>query len=267
MLVARHVALVVDLDDRVAVAAVEQPGHRVLDTAPDRRLVVQPLVLPEVEQADDRDHAELVHPVEDRLEPGHVGWPQVAVGGEGGVDPGLQPAVALRRPALQVQRQRQQPVPPVLGQHLDELARVALRLPGAGVRVSPAIARVRVEVIERRLDHARVEQQPLDPVAVPVPPPVGRLAVDPEVLAPNLDARLPGHRRYPSVVTRSYSGILPVLNGQLTDRTPLRIRAPVQPFARGGVPAVILSGATTRRRRRTIPFRMAGRILRPSGSG
>ena len=77
------VAFVVHLDHDVAVAPIEDPIHRVVHGAQDRGLIGQPVVLAEVEDAEDRDHPQLVGPVEDAFEPRHVVGPQRSVGGDG----------------------------------------------------------------------------------------------------------------------------------------------------------------------------------------
>src|SRR5262245_45065766 len=69
----------------------------------------------------------------------------------------------------------------------DELARIALRVPLARVRVSPARARLGIQVVEDRLHHSRVEQQPFDFLAVEAASFVGELAIDEELLAANRD--------------------------------------------------------------------------------
>src|SRR5207248_2547445 len=76
--------------------------------------------------------------------------------------------------------------------------------PAAGVGIGPAVARVGVQVVERRLDHTRVEQQALDTVAPPGAALVGRLAVDPEVLAADLDAGRASHQPFtaPALIPR-----------------------------------------------------------------
>ena len=66
LFVAAVIALVGDLDEDVAIALSQQPVGRIRHRAPDRRLVVEPLVLAEIEVADDGDHAELVGAIEDR---------------------------------------------------------------------------------------------------------------------------------------------------------------------------------------------------------
>ena len=72
----------------------------------------------------------------------------------------------------------------------DELAHIALRVPLPGVRVGPAPGGLGIQIIEGRLHHPRVEQQPFDPMAFPRAPGVGRLAVDVKVLADDAHLRL-----------------------------------------------------------------------------
>jgi hypothetical protein len=55
------------------------------------------------------------------------------------------------------------------------------------VGVGEVMARGRVQVVEDRLHHARVQQQPLDADAFEAPPRVGRPPVDQEPLALDVD--------------------------------------------------------------------------------
>ena len=68
----------------------------------------------------------------------HVVGPQRAVLGERRVVPGLVLRVALGAAALEIERDRKQPVPPPFGHRGDELARVALRVPRLRVRIGPS---------------------------------------------------------------------------------------------------------------------------------
>ena len=85
----------------------------------------------------------------------------------------------------------EQAVPAPLGHGGEELARVALRVPAAGVGVGPAADRLGVQVVEDALHQPGVEQQALDPLAVPGPACVGRLAVDKEGFAVDGDLGRP----------------------------------------------------------------------------
>ena len=78
--VVADIALVVDLDQDVAVAVVEQPVHALSTARTTAASSRQSLVLAEVEDAEDHDHAELVGPVEDLRQAGHVVGPKRAVG-------------------------------------------------------------------------------------------------------------------------------------------------------------------------------------------
>jgi hypothetical protein len=151
VLVARHVALVGDLEDHVAHAAAEEPARDLLDSADDRRLIPEPLVLPEVEQAEDHHHAELVGAVENPNEPLPVGRLQAAVGRERRAVPGLGPGVALGAPPLQAHREPEQPVGTPLGHGGDEFLGIALRIPAAGVGVCSSRSRPRIGVVEDAL--------------------------------------------------------------------------------------------------------------------
>ena len=83
----------------------------------------------------------------------------------------------------------QQPVTSPLGHGGDELARVAVGVPLAGVGIVPLRARLVVQVVEDPLHHPRVEQEPLDLLAVPGAALVRRLAVDMEGVADDGDVR------------------------------------------------------------------------------
>ena len=182
-MVVEDVALVVDLDEHVRRPAIEKPrGHRV-DRVDDGCLVLQALVLPEVEEADDRDHAELVGAVENPPEPGERFRPRRAVGRVPGVPPRLLLRVARGRAALHVDREGENTVAAPLGHRGEELARVPLRVPAAGVGVGPPADGRGVPIVERALHHPRVQQEAFDPVALPRPPLVGGAAVHVEGLA------------------------------------------------------------------------------------
>ena len=77
--------------------------------------------------------------------------------------------IALRAAALEVDREGQQAVPAPLRHGRHELARVAVRVPGARVRVGPPATRLGVQVVEDALHHARVQQQAFQRVAAPLP--------------------------------------------------------------------------------------------------
>jgi hypothetical protein len=61
-----------------------------------------------------------------------------------------------------------------------------VRVPAAGVRVSPAGGGLRVEVIEPALHHAGIQKKPLDPIAPPLAPGVGGFTVDMKLLTHDL---------------------------------------------------------------------------------
>ena len=84
VLVAR-VALIVDLDDHVRMARIQQPADGAVDGPDHGRLVAESLVLPLVEEADDRDHAQLVQPVEDAPQALQIGGPHITSRAEGAV--------------------------------------------------------------------------------------------------------------------------------------------------------------------------------------
>ena len=102
--VERHVDLVGDLDDHIAVAAGHDPCGGVLHRGDDGGLVGQALVLAEIEVPEDHDHPELIGALDDPAHARGVVGPQTSVGLEGGVVPGLFARVALRAAALEVDR-------------------------------------------------------------------------------------------------------------------------------------------------------------------
>src|SRR5262249_13807006 len=107
---------------------------------------------------------------------------------------GLVLAVALWVAPLQVQREGEQAVLAPAGHGRQEFARVALGVPFFGVRVGPQAPRFRVEVVEDALHQPGVEEQALDPLAVPIAALVRGPAVDSEGVLDNRDlgAALPG---------------------------------------------------------------------------
>jgi hypothetical protein len=149
-----HVGLVVDLDEHVAPSAVEHPLSGRVHGAQHGLLALQPLVLAKVKESEDHGHAELVRPLDHPLQPREAVVPQRAIGLDGRVVPGLLLRVALGRAALEVDREGEQPVPPPLRHRGDELARVALGIPGLGVRVGPHRGGFAVPVIEDALHHS-----------------------------------------------------------------------------------------------------------------
>src|SRR6266545_2377708 len=192
VVVVADVAFVVDLDEDVAITPLEEPIERVVHAALDRCLVLEPLILTEVKEPQNDDHAEFVRLVENALQPVHVVGTQTAVLPERGVVPGLLGGVALRTAALEVQGHAQQPVLPPGRHGRDELAGVALGVPLLRVGVRPQLHRLRIEVVENRLHHAAVEEQPLNVLAPPGSPLVSRLAIDPKLLTLNGDGRCSG---------------------------------------------------------------------------
>ena len=160
VLVARHVALVVDLDHHVAPALLQQPAAGLLHRAAHRGLVAQPLVLAEVEDAQHHHHAELVGAPQDPAQSPEMAaglLRQCAVGRERRIVPrlgvgarqsaphlgvgvcnlplGEQPpeplgaVVAERRPTLQVDGDRGQAVRAVERQAAHELVGCCDRRP------------------------------------------------------------------------------------------------------------------------------------------
>src|SRR6266849_1571201 len=158
LVVTHIIAVVVDLDQHVAIAAIENPLRGVIRRANNRGLITQSLVLAEVEVTEDNYHPEFVCPIDDAFEPLHVIRAQGAILDDGRVVPRLVFRVALRRAALQIDCEREQAVVPPLRHRRDELARVALCVPLASIWIRPLRNRVRVQIIEDALEHARVEE-------------------------------------------------------------------------------------------------------------
>ncbi len=75
------------------------------------------------------------------------------------------------------------------GHGRDEFAGVPIRVPFAAVGINPAGACLGVQIVEDRLHHPRVEEQPFDSLAVEGAAFVGERAVDEELLAANGDFR------------------------------------------------------------------------------
>jgi len=96
VIVGFHVALVVDLDQHILEPAFEQPVRRGIVRRNHRRLVLQSLILPEVEVADDDHHPKFIGPRDDAIEPFDKLGPQRAGLGEAGVIPRLIFGVTLR---------------------------------------------------------------------------------------------------------------------------------------------------------------------------
>jgi hypothetical protein len=109
--------------------------------------------------------------------------------------PGLGIRAAHRHPALEIDRERQQTVPPPFRHRSNELAGVAFRVPFAGIGISPVCNRVRVTVIKYALDHTGVQEQSLDFMPVPFAPGISRFAVDIKFVTDNGNRRVAGRRR------------------------------------------------------------------------
>ena len=228
VLVARHVALVVDLDHHVAPALLQHPAAGLLHRAAHRSLVAQPLVLAEVEDAQHHHHAELVGAPQDPAQSREMAAGlrrQGAAGGERRIVPRLRvgarqsaphlgvgvcdlplgeqlpeligAVVAERRPTLQVDGDRGQPVRAVERQAAHEFVGVAVGVPAARIRVAPQEAGGRVGIIEDRVRHAAVQQQSFDTPATVLPLPIGGLAVDEPRFALDFRVGLSLHRLVP----------------------------------------------------------------------
>ena len=60
-----NIALIVDLDEHMPIAARSNPVNHVVDGAPDGFIVGEPLILAEVEQAQNDGHLQLVRAIQD----------------------------------------------------------------------------------------------------------------------------------------------------------------------------------------------------------
>src|SRR5579872_4026218 len=83
------VAFVSHLDQDVSIILATEPLDRIANAGLYSIIAIESLVLPCVEQADDRHHTELVRPVQYAFQPAHIIGPQRAVGLEGAVVPWL----------------------------------------------------------------------------------------------------------------------------------------------------------------------------------
>src|SRR5262245_54977118 len=99
--------------------------------------------------------------------------------------PRLISRVTLWRTALKVDRECQQTVTPPFRHGGDELLCVPVRIPFSGVRIRPPGNGVRIAIIKYALDHARVQQETLNPAPAPDAPGIRRLTVDMEFLTDN----------------------------------------------------------------------------------
>ena len=111
--------------------------------------------------------------------------------------PGIVAAVTARIATLQVEREAQHAVIAPRGHGGGEFTGIALGIPLACVRIRPLRARFGIQVVERGLHRANVEQQSFDGVAVPLSALVGWLAVDEELRALDRDVRFT-HLRFGS---------------------------------------------------------------------
>ena len=103
--------------------------------------------------------------------------------------------ISARRRALQVQPDGREAVGAIVGQRRDRFVGVAFGVPFSGVGTGPQLPGQGVQVVERAVGHAAVEQQPLDAHAAPDPPGMDRTPVDGPVAAGGPDGGHDARRR------------------------------------------------------------------------
>ena len=177
-MVVGHVTLVVDFNQNVAVAMVEDPFRGVVHGANHSPFVLQSLVLSKVKVAENHRHSQLVGLVDDPLQPAQVVRAQGTVRFNGRVVPRLVLRVSLRGTALKIDREGEQAVPPPYRHGGDKFPGVALRVPLARVGIFPLARGQRIAVVEEALHHSRVEEQSLNLAPAPGAAGVSRFAVD-----------------------------------------------------------------------------------------
>src|SRR5690242_1142716 len=87
--VAAIVTFVSHLDQDVSIILAAEPLDRIANASVNGIVTFESLILPCVEQADDRRHTEFIRPVQYAFQPAHIVGPQRAVGPEGAVVPWL----------------------------------------------------------------------------------------------------------------------------------------------------------------------------------
>src|SRR5688572_6140363 len=88
--------------------------------------------------------------------------------------------LALRRTALQVNRESEQAVSPPFWHRRYELAGIPVRIVAFSVGICPTVDRSRISVMKDPLDHARVKEESLDFLTVPITAFVGWLPINAE---------------------------------------------------------------------------------------
>jgi hypothetical protein len=213
--------LIVDLDQYVAVAAVKDPSRDIVGRVSDSGFVLQPLVLPEVEVAQDHDHSELVGLVENAFQTHHKVGTERTIRLDGGILPGLVAArIALWRAALEIDGECKQTVPAPLRHGRDEFTRIALGIPLVRVGIYPVLDRGRIPVVEDALDHPGVKKQSLNRAAVPGAVSVSRLVIDVELVADDGDAGLARKRCFLFRVSSGMDNERGPRNGDAQDQLP-----------------------------------------------
>ena len=84
-----NVAFIVDLDQHIPVALIENPSNRVIDSAQDSRLILQAVSLPEIENSQQDYHPQFVCPIQDTRQAGQICLAEFALLVQAGVVPGL----------------------------------------------------------------------------------------------------------------------------------------------------------------------------------
>ena len=147
-----NVTLVVDFDQDVLQARIEQPPARISCSAPDCFLADQELVLAKVIESNNHDHSQFVGRFKNAQKPVHMGWLQFALRVDRGIDPRLDSlGFRDRHAALKIHGNRRATVGEVVRHCRDELVDVALRVPFAGVRIRPVLHSFRVFVVKNSL--------------------------------------------------------------------------------------------------------------------
>ena len=72
----------------------------------------------------------------------------------------------------------------------QEFSRIAIRIPNFGINISPLLASFRIQVVEIGLHHPAVHKQAFDLLSVPNSALIRGLAVNPELVAMDGNARL-----------------------------------------------------------------------------
>src|SRR5262245_21313141 len=74
-----NIAFVVDFDQHISITTVQHPIHGTIGGAQYGGFILQSLVLAEIEQTHDGDHAQFVRLVENTPQAREIVWPQLAI--------------------------------------------------------------------------------------------------------------------------------------------------------------------------------------------